>query len=58
MALYLADHLIGRDTLLLAGTNEEAAKLAGMVRAELARLGRVPQRAGGHAGGRQRGRAW
>ena len=44
VALYLADHLMGRDTLLLAGTNEEAAKLAGMVRAELARLGRVPQR--------------
>jgi hypothetical protein len=44
VALYLADHLMGRDSLLLAGTNEEAAKLAGMVRAELARLGRVPQR--------------
>ena len=44
MALYLTDHLMGRDSLLLAGTNEEAAKLAGMVRAELARLGRVPQR--------------
>ena len=44
VALYLADHLMGRDTLLLAGTNEEAAKLAGMVRAELARLGQVPAR--------------
>ena len=44
VALYLADHLMGRDSLLLAGTNEEAAKLAGLVRAELARLGRVPQR--------------
>jgi conjugative relaxase-like TrwC/TraI family protein len=44
VALYLTDHLMGRDSLLLAGTNEEAAKLAGMVRAELARLGRVPQR--------------
>ena len=42
VALYLADHLMGRDTLLLAGTNEEAAKLAGMVRAELVRLGRCP----------------
>ena len=58
VALYLADHLMGRDSLLLAGTNEEAAKLAGMVRAELARLGRVPQPHRGHAGGRQRGRAW
>ncbi len=44
VALYLADHLMGRATLLLAGTNEEAAKLAGMVRAELARLGQVPVR--------------
>ena len=44
VALYLTDHLMGRDSLLLAGTNEEAAKLAGMVRAELARLGRVPTR--------------
>ena len=42
--LYLADYLMGRDTLLLAGTNEEAAHLAGMVRAELARLGQVPDR--------------
>ena len=45
VALYLADHLMGRDSLLLAGTNEEAARLAGLVRAELARLGRVSQRA-------------
>ncbi len=44
VSLYLADHLLGRDSMLLAGTNEEAAKLAGMVRAELARLGRVPER--------------
>ena len=44
VALYLTDHLMGRDSLLLAGTNEEAAKLAGMVRAELARLGQVPAR--------------
>ena len=44
VALYLADYLMGQDTLLLAGTNEEAAKLAGMVRAELVRLGQVPER--------------
>jgi conjugative relaxase-like TrwC/TraI family protein len=43
VALYLADHLMGRDTMLLAGTNEEAAELAAMVRAELVRLGRVPE---------------
>ena len=44
VALYLADYLLGRDALLLAGTNEEAARLAGQVRAELARLGQVPER--------------
>ena len=35
---------MGRDSLLLAGTNEEAARLAGLVRAELVRLGQVPER--------------
>ena len=51
VSLYLADHLLGRDSLLLAGTNEEAAKLAGMARAELARsAGSPPSR--GYAGGR------
>ena len=44
VALYLADHLMGRDAMLLAGTNEEAAELAAMARAELVRLGRVPER--------------
>ena len=46
VALYLADHLMGRDAMLLAGTNEEAAELAAMVRAELVRHGRVPERVG------------
>jgi AAA domain len=40
--LYLADYLLGRDVLLLAGTNEEAARLAAQVRAELVKLGQVP----------------
>ena len=44
VSAYLADYLIGRDTILLAGTNEEAAKLAGMARNELVRLGQVPAR--------------
>ena len=44
VGLYLADYLMGRDSLLLAGTNEEAAKLAGMVRAELVRVGQVAER--------------
>jgi hypothetical protein len=42
--LYLADYLLGRDVLLLAGTNEEAARLAAQVRAHLVKLGRVPAR--------------
>ena len=44
VGLYLADYLMGRDSLLLAGTNEEAAWLAGLVRGELVRLGQVPER--------------
>ena len=43
VALYLVDLLMGRDAMLLAGTNEEAAELAAMVRAELVRHGRVPE---------------
>ena len=35
VALYVVDLLMGRDALLLAGTNEEASELAAMVRAEL-----------------------
>ena len=42
--LYLADYLLGRDVLLLAGTNEEAARLAAQVRDHLVKLGRVPAR--------------
>ena len=44
VGLYLADYLMGQDTLLLAGTNEEAARLAALARAELVRLGQVPER--------------
>jgi hypothetical protein len=38
---YLADHLQGKDTLLLAGSNAEAAELAQIVQARLIRAGRV-----------------
>ena len=38
---YLADFLRGRDVLLLAGSNEEAAELARRVQTQLVRLGRV-----------------
>jgi len=44
VALYVADHLLGRDVLLLAGTNEEAARLAAMVRQQLVRLGMLQAR--------------
>ena len=54
-AMWLADHLRGKDVLLLAGSNAEAADLARRIRARLTQLGRVgpPQAAladGNHAG--------
>jgi conjugative relaxase-like TrwC/TraI family protein len=41
VALYVSDYLRGRDTLLLAGSNEEAAQLARLVRERLTRLNRI-----------------
>jgi AAA domain len=38
---YLADFLAGKDTLLLAGTNAEAAELARIVQSKLATAGKV-----------------
>jgi AAA domain-containing protein/TrwC relaxase len=38
---WLADHLRGKETLLLAGSNEEAADLASRVQARLVKLGAV-----------------
>ena len=38
---WLADHLHGRDTILLAGSNEEAAELARRVQAQLVKMGTV-----------------
>src|SRR5579875_645087 len=54
-AMWLADHLRGKDVLLLAGSNAEAAELARRVQAKLAQMGRIsqPQTAlsdGNHAG--------
>ena len=54
-SMWLADHLRGRDVLLLAGSNAEAADLARRVQAKLAQLGSVgpPQAVladGNHAG--------
>jgi conjugative relaxase-like TrwC/TraI family protein len=39
--LYVSDYLRGRDTLLLAASNEEAAALARLVRERLVELGKV-----------------
>ena len=54
-AMWLADHLRGKDVLLLAGSNTEAADLARRVQAKLTQLGTIgsPQAAlsdGNHAG--------
>ena len=54
-SLWLADHLRGKDVLLLAGSNAEAAELSRRVQAKLAQMGRVgpPQATlsdGNHAG--------
>jgi conjugative relaxase-like TrwC/TraI family protein len=54
-SMWLADHLRGKDVLLLAGSNAEAAGLSRRVQAKLAQLGSVgPPRApladGNHAG--------
>ncbi len=40
-AAWLADHLQGKDVLLLAGSNAEAAELARRVQSRLAELGKV-----------------
>jgi len=54
-SMWLADHLRGRDVLLLAGSNAEAAGLARRVQAKLTQLGSVgppqaPLADGNHAG--------
>ena len=54
VGLYLADYLMGRDSLLLAGTNEEAARLAGLVRARAGPPRPGPRTAGGDPGRRER----
>jgi hypothetical protein len=54
-SMWLADHLRGKDVLLLAGSNAEAADLSRRVQAKLTRLGTVgppqaPLSDGNHAG--------
>ena len=39
--MWLADHLRGKDVLLLAGSNTEAAGLSRRVQVRLAQMGRV-----------------
>ena len=41
VSLWLTDYLRGKDSLLMAGTNEEAAELARMVREQLVKQGRI-----------------
>jgi len=53
---WLADHLNGRDTVLVAATNEAVARLNAALRAELVRLGRVGEH--GVTLGRTEGAAW
>ena len=52
---WLADHLHGRDTILLAGSNEEAAELARRVQAQLVTMGTVVQPRAPLADGNQAG---
>ena len=52
---WLADHLHGRDAILLAGSNEEAAELARRVQAQLVRMGTVVQPRAPLADGNQAG---
>lgn len=40
---WLADTLSGRESLLLVGGNEQAARVSAAARAELVRLGRIPE---------------
>jgi len=55
VSMWLADHLRGKDVLLLAGSNAEAAGLARRVQAKLTQMGsvgppQVPLSDGNHAG--------
>jgi len=52
---WLADHLQGRDAILLAGSNEEAAELARRVQAQLVTMGTVVQPRAPLADGNQAG---
>ena len=54
-SMWLADHLHGKNVLLLAGSNSEAAELSRRVQAKLIQLGSGPA-AACRAGGRQPGR--
>ena len=40
-SMWLADHLLGKDVLLLAGSNAEAAELSRRVQARLTQMGSV-----------------
>jgi len=54
-AMWLADHLRGKDVLLLAGSNAEAAELSRRVQAKLAQIGTVGPPQAALADGNQAG---
>ena len=54
--LYMTDIAQGKKALLLAGSNEEAARLARLVRERRIERGQIGGQARGHAPGRQPGR--
>jgi len=54
-SMWLADHLCGKDVLLLAGSNAEAAELSRRAQARLAKLGTVGPRQFALADGNQAG---
>jgi hypothetical protein len=53
--MWLADHLRGKDVLLLAGSNAEAAELSRRVQAKLTQLGAVGPPQASLADGNQAG---
>ena len=54
-SMWLADHLRGKDVLLLAGSNAEAAELSRRVQARLIQLGKVGHPQAGLSDGNQAG---
>jgi hypothetical protein len=54
-SMWLADHLQGKNVLLLAGSNSEAAELSGRIQAKLIQVGRVQRPQAALSDGNQAG---